>query len=77
MITAIYGLALTIGANRVVKGSRIEHVCGDPQLGPENDLDFSLRIVRTALKALEENVCGPTLFDPDESNVMLEGNHAS
>jgi hypothetical protein len=76
MITAIYGLALTIGANRVVKGSRIEHVCGDPQLGPEKDLDYSLGIVHAALKALEENVCGPTLFDPDESSVIPEGNHA-
>ena len=62
MITAIYGLAITTGANRVVKGKRIEHVLGDPNLGVES----SLRLVRTALKVLGEDVSGPTLFDPDE-----------
>ena len=62
MITAIHGLAITTGANRVVKGRRIEHVLGDPNLGVES----SLRLVRAALKVLEEDVSGPTLFDPDE-----------
>jgi hypothetical protein len=75
MITAIYGLALTTGANRVVKGSRIEHVCGDPQLGSEKDLEYSLRILRTALKMLEATVCAPTLFDPDEYDPRLEKAH--
>jgi betaine reductase len=55
---------MTTGANRVVRGSRIEHVCGDPALGPEKDYAYGLRIVRTALKALQTAVDGPTLFDP-------------
>ena len=55
---------MTTGANRVVRGSRIEHVCGDPALGPEKDYAYGLRIVRTALKALQTPVDGPTLFDP-------------
>ena len=29
MISAIYNFALTTGANRVIKGARIEHVEGD------------------------------------------------
>jgi hypothetical protein len=66
MITAIYGLALTTGANRVIKGKRIEHVLGDPNLGTEKDRAYSLRLVRTALKVLEKEVSGPTLFDPEE-----------
>ena len=66
MVTAIYGLALTTGAVRVVKGKRIEHVLGDPNLGLEKDRAYSLRIVRTCLEVLEEDVSGPTLFDPDE-----------
>lgn len=66
MITAIYGLAMTTGANRVVKGKRIEHVLGDPNLGVEKDQAYSLRLVRAALKVLEGDVSGPTLFDPDE-----------
>ena len=35
---------MTTGANRVVRGSRIEHVCGDPALGPEKDYAYGLRI---------------------------------
>jgi glycine/betaine/sarcosine/D-proline reductase family selenoprotein B len=65
-ISAIYEFAMTTGANRVVRGSRIEHVCGDPDLGPEKDYAYGLRIVRTALLSLTRSVDGPTLFDPSE-----------
>jgi hypothetical protein len=64
MISAIYTFAMTTGANRVVRGARIEHVCGDPSLGPEKDYAYGMRIVRTALGALATAVPGPTLFDP-------------
>ena len=67
MISAIYNLALTTGANRVIRGARIEHVCGDPGLGPEKDFAYGLQIVGTALKALQTPVSGPTLFDPAEA----------
>ena len=43
MISAIYDLALTTGANRVIRGARIEHVCGDPNLGPEKDYAYGMR----------------------------------
>ena len=66
MISAIYDLALTTGANRVVRGARIEHVCGDPQLGTEKDYAYGMRIVRTALEALCTPITGPTLFNPLE-----------
>ena len=68
VISAIYDLPLTTGANRVVKGARIEHVCGDPSLGEQKDFEYGLRITRTALKALETTVNMPTLFDP--ANMM-------
>ncbi len=64
MISAIYDFAMTCGANRVVRGARIEHVCGDPNLGPEKDYGYGMRIVRTALDALTAPVAEPTLFDP-------------
>ncbi len=66
MISALYSLALTTGAPRVVRGSRIEHVCGDPSLGPERDFQYSRQIVMTALRAIQTEVSGPTLFDPAE-----------
>jgi hypothetical protein len=59
-------LALTTGAPRVVRGARIEHVCGDPHLGPEKDYGYGLRIVRTGLDALARQVEGPTVFNPLE-----------
>ncbi len=64
MISAIYQFALTTGANRVVRGARIEHVCGDPSLGPEKDYGYGMRIVTTALEAIATPVTRPTLFDP-------------
>jgi hypothetical protein len=64
MISAIYDLALTTGANRVVRGCRIEHVCGNPDLGPEKDREYGLAIIRTALEALATPVKEPALFEP-------------
>jgi len=62
IITALYGIALTIGSPRVITGTRIEHVCGDPRLSGEDSRIFTRRIVRTALRALQTPVDVPTLF---------------
>jgi len=67
MISAIYTFAMTTGANRVIRGARIEHVCGDPGLPPEKDYAYGMHIVQTALDALTVPVAGPTLFDPQAS----------
>jgi hypothetical protein len=77
MISAIYNFALTTGANRVIKGARIEHVCGDPTLSPEKDYAFGMRIVTTALGALTVAVPGPTLFDPMVVGKTPAAAHAS
>lgn len=74
MISAIHSLALTTGANRVVKGARIEHVCGDPSLGEEADEAYGMRIARTALTALMTDVNSPTLFDPAEQGQKEDSN---
>jgi hypothetical protein len=76
MISAIYNFALTTGANRVVRGARIEHVCGDPGLGAEKDHAYGMRIVTTALAAVATPVAGPTLFDPLTPGPALEAAHA-
>ena len=64
MLSALPALALNIGAPRVVRGVRIEHVCGDPALSAEEDRALGRRIVLTALRSLQATVTGPTLFDP-------------
>ena len=61
VITALPPLAMQAGANRVVQGVKIEHVCGDPALPPEADRALRRRIVGQALKALGTDVQQPTL----------------
>jgi glycine reductase complex component B subunit gamma len=62
VITALPPLAMQAGANRVVQGVKIEHVCGDPTLSPAADLALRRRLVERALQALQTPVEGPTLF---------------
>ena len=45
MMSALPALALNVGALRVVRGVRIEHVCGDPSLSPEEDRELAEAIV--------------------------------
>ncbi len=68
MISAMFPLAEQVGANRIVKGVRIPHPCGDPGLPSEVDGKLRKAIVETALKALEEDVDGSTVFTPDAAS---------
>jgi len=61
VISALPPLAMQAGANRVVQGVKIEHVCGDPALPPEADRALRRRIVERALTALGTTVDRPTL----------------
>ena len=65
MITALPPLAMQAGANRVVQGMKIEHVCGDPALTPEMNRLLRRRLVERALRALTTAVASPTLFAGD------------
>jgi glycine reductase complex component B subunit gamma len=67
MISALPSVPLSVGAHRVVKGVRVEHLCGDPSLSKEQDRELMLRIVRTALAAVQTSVEQPTLFDPAQT----------
>jgi glycine reductase complex component B subunit gamma len=63
VISALSPLALQAGANRVVQGVKIEHVCGDPALPPVADRALRRRIVERALTALGLEVDQPTLVE--------------
>ncbi len=67
VITAIPIVPYTVGANRVIRGMRIEHVCGDPTLSESGDQDLNMQIVKTAIEALKTEVDGPTIFEPSET----------
>lgn len=75
-MSALPIIPLTVGANRIVRGVRVEHVCGDPDLSEDMDHALSLRIVQTALNALQTPVSGPTLFEPSESEPAKRAVHA-
>jgi glycine reductase complex component B subunit gamma len=62
VISALPPLAMQAGANRVVQGVKIEHVCGDPALPPDQDGELRRRLVDRALQALATAVERPTLF---------------
>jgi betaine reductase len=62
VISALPPLAIQAGANRVVQGVKIEHVCGDTTLSPDVDRALRRRIVERALGALAIDVQSPTLF---------------
>ena len=64
MITALPPLAMQAGANRVVQGVKIEHVCGDPSLSPAADRALRRRLAEQALRALQTPVAQPTLLEP-------------
>lgn len=65
MVTAMFPLAEQVGASRIVKGVRIPHPCGDPQLPPEIDDALRKKIVAKALEALHTDVSGSTIYQPD------------
>lgn len=64
VISALPPLAMQAGANRVVQGIKIEHVCGDPAQTPELDRRLRRRLVERSLEVLKAAVTGPTLFQP-------------
>jgi hypothetical protein len=59
-------IPLAAEASRIVRGVRVEHVCGDPNLSEENDARLAHRIVGMAMTALQTDVDEPTVFDPAE-----------
>jgi len=52
-----------VGANRVVRGVRFGHPCGNPALSEADERLLRVAIVREALAALRTPVSGPTLFE--------------
>lgn len=64
LVSAMFPVAQQVRANRIVRGVSIPHPCGDPSLPKELDARLRKEIIRTALKALETEVEGPTLFSP-------------
>ncbi len=65
MISALGPVAVELGANRVVRGVKIPHPCGDPTLDPARDRALRTGIVRGALRALATKLDQARLFDAE------------
>lgn len=62
-ICTVTPISLTVGANRIVPAIAIPHPLGDPALTPEEEKVLRRKIVEKALKALETEVEGQTVFN--------------
>ena len=62
MISALPPVALELGANRVVRGVKIPHPCGEPTADAEHDRAIRREIVERALTALAAPIAVPTIF---------------
>ena len=62
MISALPPVALELGANRVIRGVKIPHPCGEPTADPQHDRAIRQEIVERALRALGTAIERPTIF---------------
>lgn len=63
-MTSLASVALKVGANRIVRGMRFSHPCGQPGLTPDDELAWRVGLVRAAVAALRTPVDEPTIFEP-------------
>ena len=63
MITALGPVAADLGANRVIRGVKIPHPCGDPTLEPSGDHALRVGLVNAALRSLGTKIDKATMFD--------------
>lgn len=59
----IVPISLTVGANRIVPTIAIPHPLGNPSLTLEEEKDIRRNLLTRALKALETEVTGQTVFE--------------
>ena len=62
-IATVVPISLTVGANRIVPAIAIPHPLGNPSLDSVEEKKLRKDIVIKALKALETEVDGQTVFD--------------
>lgn len=62
-VCTIVPISLTVGANRIVPAVAIPHPLGNPQLSPKDEKELRKKLVLKALKALQTEVEGQTVFE--------------
>ncbi len=62
-ICTVVPISLTVGANRIVPAIAIPHPLGNPALNHDEEKALRRKLVEKALKALETEVEGQTVFE--------------
>ncbi len=62
-ICTVVPISLTVGANRIVPAVAIPHPLGNPSLDAHEEKALRRKMVDKALKALETEVEGQTVFE--------------
>jgi len=62
-ICTVVPISLTVGANRIVPAVAIPHPLGNPALDQGEEKKLRRKIVEKALKALQTEVEGQTVFE--------------
>jgi len=65
-ICAIVPIALTVGANRIVRAVAIPHPTGNPKLDKKEEVELRKKLLRTALRSLTERIQEQTVFKQEE-----------
>jgi glycine reductase len=66
-VTALYGVAESVGANRIMKaGGKFHYPLGNPELTHDVEVKWRRRMVEAALTALTRQVKKPTVFAPED-----------
>jgi glycine reductase len=64
MISPLSSVALSVGANRIIRGTAITHPAGEPTRPPEREREFRLSLVRQALGTLQMRLEAARVFEP-------------
>ena len=62
LICAIVPIALTVGANRIIRAIAIPHPTGDPRVEKKEEIEIRENLLRQALDALCSRVEEQTVF---------------
>ena len=62
IVTALDAISQSVGCYRIVPGTGVLHVAGDPTLSPAEEYDWRRRVVERALYALGRDVDKTELF---------------
>ena len=62
-VCTVVPISLTVGANRIVPAIAIPYPLGNPELSLEDEKKLRKGLVKKALKALETEVDGQTVFE--------------